>query len=199
MTLDLFDDQPTPDFEWLPGWMGAKLASDIQRDLLVEVPWRQEHLQVAGTTVALPRLTCWQGDEAAVYTYSGIRNAPSRWSPTVLELKEMVEAHTGTQFNRVLLSLYRDGQDHIGWHAHDEPELGPEPIIASLSLGVTRRFEFRHRHSRTFYALELSHGTMLIMKGRTQLDWRHRIDMESQTSGELLNITFKRVAPTGKD
>jgi len=101
-------------------------------------------------------------------------------------------------FNSVLANLYRDGRDSMGWHSDDEPELGAQPAIASLSLGSTRRFVLKHRNdpSRKF-ALELPHGSLLLMRGATQANYRHALPRTARPVGPRINLTFRRIAPQG--
>ncbi len=109
------------------------------------IAWRQEVATVMGRRLPIPRLTAWHG--AAGYVYSGIRMGPAPWTPALLELKEVAEALAGQSFNSVLLNLYRNGRDSVSWHADNEPGLGQNPVIASISLGAVRRFQLKHRRS----------------------------------------------------
>jgi alkylated DNA repair dioxygenase AlkB len=191
--FDLFDDIPKPDIVWLPDWLDAPTASDTLATLLDEITWQQDSMNTPAGKIAFPRLTAWQGDPGAVYVYSGIRNVPKPWTPTVLLLKTKAELTAQTAFNSVLINRYRTGMDSMGWHADKERELGPQPVIASVSLGTTRTFDFRHTKTRQTHALQLTHGSLLIMQGRTQLDWAHRVPKEPDARGERINLTFRYV------
>lgn len=192
--MDLFDDTPRPDVDWRPDWLAPAQASALLQRLLDEVDWRQDVIRVpGGAQVPLPRLTAWQGEPDAVYVYSGIRNVPQPWSPAVEEMRRQLERDLGLRFDSVLLNRYRDGNDALGWHADDERSLGPEPTIASVSLGATRRFEMRSRDRGPVLRWQLSHGSLLVMKGRTQHDWVHRVPRERGAVGERVNLTFRRV------
>ena len=166
--FDLFDDIPKPDIDWQPDWLDPDTASDLMAALIDEVRWQQDTMTTPGGRVPLPRLTAWQGEPDAVYVYSGIRNVPQPWTPAVAELKTRAEEASKVRFNSVLLNRYRTGHDSMGWHADKERELGPEPVIASVSLGTTRSFEFRHARTHATHTLPLSHGSLLVMRGRTQ-------------------------------
>ena len=189
--LDLFDETVQPDIVWKASWLGAKAASDALDALIHEVAWRQDEMNTPAGKVPFPRLTAWQGEPDAIYVYSGIRNVPQPWTPTVLALKTNAEAVSNVRFNSVLINRYRSGTDSMGWHADKERELGREPVIASISLGTTRTFQFRHNKTRQTHTLALTHGSLLIMRGRTQLDWVHRIPKEPKTEGERINLTFR--------
>ncbi|MBB5467320.1 alkylated DNA repair dioxygenase AlkB [Paraburkholderia sp. CI2] len=195
MSTDLFNDLPTPDVDWYPDWLAAADAERLLARLIDEVQWRQDMMGTPAGRVALPRLTAWQGEPDAVYVYSGIRNVPQAWTPAVAELKAAVEATSGARFNSVLLNRYRSGADSMGWHADREPELGKQPVIASVSLGVARRFDLQHNRSGVVQSFSLKGGSLLVMKGDTQAQWRHRVPKEPRVSGERINLTFRRVTP----
>lgn len=192
---DLFNDLPTPDVDWYPDWLTPATAAQALTQLIDEVQWRQDTMGTPAGRVALPRLTAWQGEPDAVYVYSGIRNVPQPWTPAVAKLKAAVEAACGACFNSVLLNRYRSGSDSMGWHADREPELGAQPVIASVSLGVARRFDLRHNKSGVVQSFSLKGGSLLVMKGNTQAQWRHRVPKEPRVTGERINLTFRWVTP----
>ncbi|CAH2904744.1 MAG: Alkylated DNA repair protein [uncultured Paraburkholderia sp.] len=192
---DLFDDVPVPDVDWYPDWLPPETAGQLLARVIGEVEWRQDTMGTPGGRVALPRLTAWQGDADAVYVYSGIRNLSHPWTPAVLELKAAAEAACNARFNSVLLNRYRSSADSMGWHADREPELGPEPVIASVSLGAARVFDLRHNRTGALQSFSLKGGSLLVMKGKTQAEWRHRVPKEPRVSGECLNLTFRFVTP----
>jgi alkylated DNA repair dioxygenase AlkB len=193
--FDLFDDVAQPDIDWYPSWLAPDRASELHARLVDEVEWRQDSMRTPAGMVPFPRLTAWQGEPDAVYVYSGVRNVPGEWTPAVLELKAAAEATSGVRFNSVLINRYRTGNDSLGWHSDKEPELGREPVIASVSLGVTRSFQLQHVKTRVVRTLELTHGSLLVMRGRTQLDWRHRVPKAPKIEGERINLTFRVVTP----
>jgi alkylated DNA repair dioxygenase AlkB len=162
--------------------------------LLAEVPWERHVLRLFGRAVAAPRLSCWIGDPEACYAYSGVRFAPKPWTPALVELRREVERLCGDVYNSVLCNLYRDGRDCMGWHSDDEPELGPSPAIASLSLGAPRRFRLRHRRdSRIGAVLELTSGDLLRMAGATQMNYRHDLPRSRRVTEPRINLTFRLV------
>ncbi|WP_323121201.1 alpha-ketoglutarate-dependent dioxygenase AlkB family protein [Burkholderia alba] len=199
MTLDLFDDRPAPDVDWHPDWLPPDEADRLLARLVDEVAWRQDAIRTPRGLLPLPRLTAWQGEPDAVYVYSGIRNVPAAWTPAVRQLALAAEAVCGARFNSVLLNRYRSGADGMGWHADNEPELGAEPVIASVSLGATRVFDLRHTATGTTHAYRLTHGSLLVMRGRTQDDWRHRVAKEPGVQRERINLTFRWVTPRTGD
>lgn len=193
MIEDMFDDVPQLDVDWYPHWLSPEKAAMALSSLVEEVDWKQDSIRTPGGIKPLPRLTAWQGDPGAVYLYSGIRNVPHAWTPAVTALKALAETTCATRFNSVLLNRYRSGEDSMGWHADREPELGPEPVIASVSLGVARRFDLRHNETNRLRAFELTSGSLLVMRGRTQHEWRHRVAKVPGLRGERINLTFRWV------
>ncbi|MFM0275920.1 alpha-ketoglutarate-dependent dioxygenase AlkB [Paraburkholderia aspalathi] len=193
--VDLFDDLPAPDVDWYPEWLAPEAAAHALTQLIGEVEWRQDMMGTPAGRVPLPRLTAWQGEQDAVYVYSGIRNVPQPWTPTVTELRIAAEAACHARFNSVLINRYRSGTDSMGWHADREPELGAQPVIASISLGVARTFDLRHNKTGAVQSFSLKGGSLLVMKGNTQADWRHRVPKEPRVAGERINLTFRWVTP----
>jgi alkylated DNA repair dioxygenase AlkB len=179
---------------WWPGFLDAAEAARAFLAVRDEVPWERHTLRLYGRDVAMPRLSCWIGDADAVYAYSGARYVPRAWTPTLAALRERVAAACGVAFDSVLANRYRDGRDAMGWHADDEPELGPAPVIASLSLGAARRFRLRRKDERTTTrAIELTPGSLLVMQGATQTHWQHALPRTAKPVGERINLTFRKI------
>jgi alkylated DNA repair dioxygenase AlkB len=172
--------------------LGEADAWRLFEQLMTLTPWRQEVATVMGRRLPIPRLTAWHG--AAGYVYSGIKMTPAPWSPPLLELKAVAEACAGCAFNSVLLNLYRDGRDSVSWHADNEPGLGRDPVIASVSLGATRRFQMKHRRREARVALDLPPGSCLVMAGPTQHHWLHQVPKSSRPVGPRINLTFRAMA-----
>jgi alkylated DNA repair dioxygenase AlkB len=181
--------------EFIPAWIPHQEADALLSCLLERLPLRQESIVVAGRTVLQPRLTLWMGDPDAVYRYSGRSFVPVPWDDLVLELRSRVERSAQWCFNSVLFNLYRNGQDSMGYHADDEPELGPKPTIASVSFGATRQFKLKPRTKRFGAPGEfaLTHGSLLIMRGSTQAVFVHGVPKEPAVSDPRLNLTFRYV------
>jgi alkylated DNA repair dioxygenase AlkB len=170
------------------------VASQFFSELREGIPWRQEEVLIFGQRRLVPRLVSWHGDPQARYTYSGTPHDPLPWTPALERIRARVADLTGCSFNAVLLNLYRDGRDGMGWHADDEPELGRDPVIASVSLGASRRFCMRHRrHTNSKLDLSLPHGSLLLMSGPTQHHWVHAVPKTRSPVGERINLTFRRV------
>ncbi len=181
-------------FEHRPGFVtdDAALLSRLAETL----PLRAETLRILGRDVATPRLTAWHGDPGCTYRYSGRDFEPHPFTPALLDLRGRLHAALGVDFNTVLANLYRDGRDSMGWHADDEPELGPaapdDVLIASISLGATRRFLVRHRRRATErHTLLLAGGDLLVMGGTMQRKWQHAVPKTAVPTGPRLNLTFR--------
>lgn len=185
-------DLPDADVEYLPGFLDATAAAAAFASVRDEVPWEQHHVRLFGREVPAPRLSCWIGDAGTAYTYSRVRFEPRPWPPSVVALRDAIHRGTGFAANSVLANLYRDGRDAMGWHADAEPELGPDPVIASLSLGAARRFVLRHRARGLRHELVLEPGSLLLMRGRTQACWQHALP-RTRAAGERVNLTFRRI------
>lgn len=185
---------PGGELRYWPAFAGDTEAARLFAALKAETVWEQSRIRIAGRQIPIPRLNAWYGDRGADYSYSGVRLPTRPWTETLNSLKTRVEAATGTRFNSALLNLYRDEHDSVDWHSDDEPELGPEPQVASLSLGETRVFELRrrddHRHK---LKLALPGGSLLLMAGDIQHQWQHRVGKEKLPCGERINITFRSV------
>ena len=161
------------------------------RELLAQVEWQSHRITIFGREMLEPRLSAWVGDEA--YRYSGRVRTPLPWTPALDELRSVREEISGARFNSVLCNLYRDGRDSMGWHSDDEPELGEQPVIASISLGSERRFRLRHRTKDEQITTELPPGSLLVMAGACQLHWKHAVPKTARPVEPRINLTFRQI------
>ena len=178
------------------GYRGGFFSPDEARSLFdalrAEVRWERHRVRIRGREVDCPRLSGWQGD--AAYAYSGITLRPAPWTARVAAVRRRIEAAAGEAFNSVLANLYRDGSDRLGWHADDEPELGPAPVIASASFGAPRRFLLRpKRGGGASVPIVLEPGSLLVMRGATQRHWLHSVPPTRRPVGPRINLTFRRI------
>ena len=183
------------DLEYLPCFLGPADADELLATLLAEVPWQRPVVQIFGRTFRSPRLAAWYGDTGAVYRYSGLVNEPLPWLPGLAVLRRQIEHRLRQTFNSVLLNCYRDGADSMGWHRDQEPELGENPTIVSISLGGIRRFVLQHSRQTDMTRLELrpEHGSLLLMRGATQHFWRHCVPKTRKVVAPRVNLTFRRI------
>jgi alkylated DNA repair dioxygenase AlkB len=167
--------------------------ADLMDRLIAETDWRQERVRVYGKIFPQPRLSAWYGELG--YRYSGVCLQPTPWTKTLLRVKQRVERLTRLAFNSLLLNYYRDGNDGMGMHSDDERELGERPAIASLSLGEKRDLILRHRFRKDLDSvrLPLASGSLLLMQGPTQQNWRHGINKLKRPCGPRINLTFRRI------
>lgn len=202
-TFALFDTPsslqalPIPDAEiqWMPALFDPTESAQLFDALYKAVDWRQEEILLFGKRVAQPRLTAWHGDSDAHYRYSGLPLRPVPWTEILLQIRQRVEEATQTRYNSVLLNLYRDGKDSMGWHSDDEPELGTEPTIASLSFGATRVFQLKpkKRAGAKIMSLELNPGSLLVMRGATQSHFVHAVPKDRHIGTPRINLTFRMI------
>ncbi|HTQ99811.1 MAG TPA: alpha-ketoglutarate-dependent dioxygenase AlkB [Candidatus Acidoferrum sp.] len=184
---------PDAELLYFPHFYSAALASAHFRQLLHETAWQQDTLSFGGKPVAVPRLQAWYGDANSHYGYSGLKLTLNAWTPLLATIRAELQQRLALQFNSVLLNRYRHGNDSVAWHADDERELGPDPHIASLSLGTTRRFEFKHRTRRELgkTVIDLADGSLLLMGSGVQRHYLHQIPKQPGLVGERLNLTFR--------
>jgi alkylated DNA repair dioxygenase AlkB len=194
----LFQSEPIilhlPDAEiiYYPHFFEKKEADTIFAQLTNDIPWQQEDIKVFGKTHPQPRLTALFGNEGKPYSYSNIKMQPHPWNLLLQKIKFYVESITETNFTTVLLNQYRNGKDSNGWHADNEKELGTNPVIASVSFGAERTFQLKHNTNKDQKKnIILEHGSLLIMRGRTQHFWKHQIPKTAKPIGSRINLTFR--------
>lgn len=178
-------------------WLDETEADALYQRLAQELQWEQPSLTIAGKTHPIPRLQAWYGDGDAVYRYSGTTFVPNPWTAELYELKSRLENSCGVRFNSVLANWYRHGADGMGFHADNEPELGPQPLIASLSLGGARRFVLKPRRKTDHepVSIALGNGDLLEMSGDTQRCWRHGVPKTTTPVEPRINLTFRFIKP----
>lgn len=180
-----------------PAWLARVQADALLARLLREVHWEIHRIRLFGRLVDSPRLSSWIGDAGARYRYSGTLFEPQPWPDALRVVRERLRGELAVHFDSVLANRYRDGRDGMGWHSDDEAELGPRPLIASLSLGATRRFVLKSRTDPGVrQVLPLPHGSLLVMAGNTQSRYRHALPKTARPVGERINLTFRRVVRT---
>jgi alkylated DNA repair dioxygenase AlkB len=178
-------------------WITPATSADMLLQLQQQLPWTQDSIKMFGKAVKIPRQQVWMGDAHCSYRYSGTTFYPTKWHPLVQQLAQAVSRFLQQPFNCVLLNLYASGAQHMGWHADNEPELGHDPTIASLSLGACRRFELKHRTQPWQLALDLPAGSLLQMAAGCQQHWLHRLPKQSRVQQSRLNLTFRYIGKAG--
>lgn len=184
-----------------PAWLSPAQALVLFEALQAAIAWDVHRIRLFGRELDSPRLSCWIGDPGASYVYSGARFEPQPWPAALAPIRARLRKEVGIDFNSVLANLYRDGRDHMGWHSDDEPELGARPVVASVSLGATRRFAFKRKTGPGSPAdaagsrrvLALPSGSLLLMQGDTQRHYKHALPRTARQVGARINLTFRRV------
>jgi len=185
----------SPD-SWLdydPAFLPAGEAAKVFEQVRDELAWEQRDVVIFGRRIPQPRLIAWGG--APPYRYSGQTLEPRALTPTVAALLARARDHAREPFNHVLANRYRDGRDSMGMHSDDERELGPAPVVATLSLGATRRFVIARRRGAAGerISLTLASGSLLIMRGACQSQFRHGLPRDPAAAGERISLTLRTI------
>lgn len=191
---DTFPHIPDAQVSYKKEFYAFAKANSLLSHLLESTNWQQNKICVYDKEYLEPRLTAVYSDPNIKYSYSGIQLKSQAWTDIVLQIKHEVEEFTKESFNLCLINLYRNGQDSNGWHADNEPELGINPVIASISLGAERHFHLQHNTNKEWrYKLPLHHGSLLLMKGTTQHTYKHQIAKTKKPIKERINLTFRKI------
>lgn len=180
---------------FMPNFMPLDKTDEYFQALLSTINWKQEQIKMYGKTYPVPRKTAWYGEDGFNYKYSGINCRPDPWTKELLDIKKVIEYFVRDhKFNSVLLNLYRNGNDKVSWHADDEPELAENPTISSVSLGATRRFDFRHKEDpKEKFQIELTSGSLIVMTGTLQHYWLHQIPVQKKINEPRINLTYRTI------
>ena len=172
----------------------AASAAELLRDLIATTPWETHFVRIFGREIPAPRQSSWHGDPHCSYRYSKVRYEPKAWTPALTQVRNIL-AMTGIgEFNCVLANFYRSGSDSMGWHSDSEPELGPDPLIASVSLGAPRRFCLRHKMGPDKHELLLTSGSLLVMAEGAQKNYQHALPKMANVGAPRVNLTFRQIA-----
>ena len=201
---DLFAPLPTDNLLPYDGKMNdlgviIDNPNDLYDTLLTELPWHSDIVTLFGKTHVTTRQIVWMGEEDTSYHYSGHSRQSVPWSDTVFHVKQNVEQALlaigiKADFNSCLLNYYPSGADGMGYHADDEKELGYQPIIASLSLGATRKFVLKHKKTQDKVELHLESGQLIVMHGDTQTCWKHTITKTKTVADGRISLTFRQIS-----
>ena len=185
---------PNAEISYVRNFLTPTNADAFYEDLFHNIPWQQDPITIFGKTYPQPRLTSLHAHTSDSYTYSGIEMSPKPMTETLKKIEKQLYNHTNASFTSVLLNLYRDGKDSNGWHADDEPSLGVNPTIASVSLGASRFFHLRHNQDpKKRYKLLLEHGSLLLMGGQTQHFWKHQVAKTRKKIHPRINLTYRKI------
>lgn len=202
--MDLFDHQTfslplssvndVAEMVFWPQFLSCAEADNLLKKSIADLPWRADKIKMFGREIPVPRLQNWFADKTDTsYTYSGIKLTAVVFPDWLNHLRENIQTRSNYPLNRALANYYRDGSDSMDWHADDEAELGPDPVIASLSLGAERTFQLRHNKTKEKISINLPHGSLLVMGPKIQSFWKHRIAKVRDLQEPRVNFTFRYV------
>lgn len=198
--MDLFNSKETVsllpfdgEVEYYGKIMSYPAAQHFLHVLLNSIPWKNDEAVIFGKHIITKRKVAWYGDHDFSYTYSNVTRQALPWTPELLELKTRSEQISGATYNSCLLNLYHSGEEGMAWHSDDEKTLAHHSAIASLSFGAERRFSFKHKRTKEPVSLVLEHGSLLVMKGATQINWLHRLPPTKKISTPRVNLTFRTI------
>ena len=174
-------------------FLDAQFAMRAFNQIRDESQWEQPEITIFGNTVLEPRLSTWHNELGEGYKYSGVMRRAQPLSKTLSDIRKRCSEVTNTPFNSALVNFYRNGQDGVGWHSDNEACNGPEPTIASVSLGATRRFDMRHRKTGETIKIQLESGSLLVMAGKSQQYWVHQVAKTKRVHEPRINLTFRCV------
>ena len=161
--------------------------------LATEITWGNDEVLIFGKRITTKRKTAWYGDKPFAYTYSHATKIALPWTETLNEIKNKVERISNEKFNSCLLNLYHDGNEGMGWHSDDEKMIVQKSAIASVSFGAPRKFVFKHKKDKTQVSTILENGSLLVMKGETQIDWLHALPKSLKIKTPRINLTFRMI------
>ncbi len=179
--------------QYYPEFISEEVSLSLIDQLEKSLRWDADQLIMFGKLVTTRRKVAWVGDPECTYTYSGVKRNPQAWTPELLSMKTRLEKLTQSEFNSCLLNFYHDGADGMGWHSDDEKELDAKSPIASLSLGSTRKFTFRHKINKSTISIFLEDGSALIMNAPTQQFWQHALLKTKTIHTPRINLTFRKI------
>ena len=186
-------DSDFQDFSYFPKYLDNSSSDKLLETLLERNQWEREIFKIYGKSISAPRLTSWFSDPMVSYRYSGKKRIGKPFTPELFQLRQILNARLNVHFNFVLANFYRDGKDYVGWHADDEPDLGSRPLIASVSLGESRRFRVRHNSRKVTESIDLVHGSLLIMRGQSQSHFKHCLAKTKRLVNSRINLTFRTI------
>ncbi len=168
-------------------------ARNFLNCLLQTIEWKNDEAMIFGKLIITKRKTAWYGDAGFSYTYSGITRHAITWTKELLQLKILAENLTGSTYNSCLLNLYHNGDEGVSWHSDDEVTLGKYSAIASFSFGAARKFSFKHKQTKETTSILLESGSLLVMKGSTQINWLHSLPKTKKINTPRVNLTFRTI------
>lgn len=175
------------------GCFSSEKSINYFNQLFDAIHWEHDVVMMFGKKITTKRKVAWYGTEAFPYKYSKMVKTALPWNTILLELKHEIERITNESYNSCLINLYHNGLEGMSWHSDNEPELKPNGAIASVSFGAVRRFMFKHKATKETISLQLSSGSILVMKGLTQNYWQHQLPVSTNVKDPRINLTFRTI------
>lgn len=173
--------------------LNAETLPAIYTNLFNKIAWQQDQIIMFGKPITTKRKVAFYADNHIDYTYSSVKKKSLPWTPELLEIKNLIESHTGAKYNACLLNLYHTGDEGMGWHSDDEKEIMVNSSIASLSIGAERKFAFKHKATKETVSVMLENGSLLEMKGSIQQNWWHSLPKTKKVGVPRINLTFRQM------
>ena len=161
--------------------------------LIHNIEWKNDEAVIFGKVIQTKRKVAWYGDSPFEYTYSKRTKQALAWTAELLQIKKVIEQHSGETYNSCLLNLYHSGDEGMAWHSDAEKDLKQNGAIGSLSFGAERKFMFKHKETKETVSVVLQHGSLLVMKDTTQSHWLHRLPPTKLVSKPRINLTFRTI------
>ena len=162
-------------------------------ELLNNINWENERVVMFGKEIITKRKVAFYSDPSIAYTYSSRTKIGLPWNETLITLKNIVASITNEKYNACLLNLYHNGEEAMGWHCDNEKEIVANSSIASLSIGATRKFSFKHKVTKETISIQLENGSLLEMKGTIQSHWLHALPKSKKITESRINLTFRQM------
>jgi alkylated DNA repair dioxygenase AlkB len=173
--------------------LNEETLPSIYTDLFNKIAWHQDQIMMFGKAITTKRKVAFYADNQIDYTYSSVKKKGLPWTPELIQIKNLIESHTGARYNACLLNLYHTGEEGMGWHSDDEKEIILNSSIASLSIGAERKFAFKHKVSKETMSIMLENGSLLEMKGAIQQHWWHSLPKTKKVGTPRINLTFRQM------
>lgn len=163
------------------------------------VEWQQFMVMVYGNRMEQPRDSFYMADDRRPYKYSGIDRTPEKWTVSVDEMKKILQKAirkvrpNHPDLNGCLGNRYRNGHQYIGAHSDDEKDLNNDAFIVSVSLGATRDFIFTQKKTKEKVKISLKSGSVLLMGGDCQKNWKHEVPKRLRVTDPRINLTFRSI------
>jgi len=179
--------------DYIPNFISKQINDSLYCNFIENLDWESEEVILFNKKFIMERKTCFYGNPGIAYNYSGKKRISKEWPEALLQLKKDVEEKLQCKFNFALLNLYDNGNIALGYHSDNEKDLIKESIIAGISLGTVRDILFKHKITKEVRKINLESGSMIVMKGNTQKNWKHSVPKRTLIKTPRISITFRQI------